>query len=275
MNSKTFPFGENWKHYLDSHFDETHLKQAMASLQTFLNCENLAKRSFLDIGCGTGLFSLAAQQLEASTVVSFDVDPESVACCQRLRKQVGQPENWKVFQASILDEDIFDKISPADIVYSWGVLHHTGNMKKALKQACALVKEEGLFYVAIYNHTKYHLKDHRDGRFGSSAFWKKEKPFYLKASRPLKYFLEILFIGLFALKTLFNGKNPREEARKLGRLRGMNWLIDLRDWLGGWPYECATAEEIRSFFKEEGFILLRENTHKDLRNNEFLFRKAS
>lgn len=73
-----FRFGKNWKRFLYS-LNEERIIKAERSLKQMLCIDNLEGKSFIDIGSGSGLFSLAARRLGAR-VYSFDSDPQSVAC---------------------------------------------------------------------------------------------------------------------------------------------------------------------------------------------------
>jgi 2-polyprenyl-6-hydroxyphenyl methylase/3-demethylubiquinone-9 3-methyltransferase len=79
-----FEFGANWLRFLEMLNDER-IAQAEQSLCDMLGVSDLLGKSFLDVGSGSGLFSLAARQLGA-TVHSFDYDPQSVACTQELKR---------------------------------------------------------------------------------------------------------------------------------------------------------------------------------------------
>src|SRR5499433_2543356 len=129
-----FEFGKNWIRFLEGVRDEQ-IFTAESSLKRMLEIDSLAGLSFLDIGSGSGLFSLAARRLGAR-VFSFDYDPASVACTAELRRRYFPGDrDWKVEQGSALDRDYMTSLGEFDVVYSWGVLHHTGSMWKALDYA--------------------------------------------------------------------------------------------------------------------------------------------
>src|SRR5438093_190589 len=120
-----FEFGKNWAAFLPT-LNEERIRIAEGSLKRALQVEDLQGKTFIDIGCGSGLFSLAAVRLGAS-VHSFDYDAHSVACTAELkRSHFPDHPNWTVEQGSILDQEYIGKLGAFDVVYSWGVLHHTG-----------------------------------------------------------------------------------------------------------------------------------------------------
>ncbi|HJY29983.1 MAG TPA: methyltransferase domain-containing protein, partial [Pyrinomonadaceae bacterium] len=149
---KRFEFGENWSRFLEV-LDDDRIRQAEDSLRKMLDTESLARQSFLDIGSGSGLFSLAARRLGAS-VYSVDFDPQSVACARELRRRYFPDDtSWKIEEGSALDADYLKSLGLFDVVYSWGVLHHTGDMWRALENAQLPVKHGGKLFIAIYNDT--------------------------------------------------------------------------------------------------------------------------
>ncbi len=150
MGKERFKFGKNWKEFLNNLTDER-IKEAEKSLCEWLGVENLQRKSFLDIGSGSGLFSLAARNLGA-TVFSFDYDENSVACTEYLKERFyPNDEKWTVERGDILNPEYLSQFNKYDIVYSWGVLHHTGNLYQALENADSLVADNGTLFISIYN----------------------------------------------------------------------------------------------------------------------------
>jgi len=255
MKDYTFEFGKNWQFFLDKYFNETRLNKAVESLKEMLECDTLEGKTFLDIGCGSGLFSLAAYKLNAKKVVSLDVDSFSVKCCRQLFNTYNNPSNWEVIEGSILDDEFVKRLGKFNVVYSWGVLHHTGNMWKAIDNASSLTSENGKFYIAIYNK----INDFcifSDGRFGTSKFWELEKKFYNASPGFIKQLLNFSSAGLLMLLYLLTLNNPLRKIREFPeKYRGMSWYVDIKDWIGGYPYEYADTEEIFKFLKQKNLCL--------------------
>ena len=234
-----FEFGKNWQRFLAS-LNEDKIKAAELSLKTMLGMESLAGKTFLDIGSGSGLHSLVARKLGAE-VYSFDYDPYSVECTKHLKNQYFPKDSqWIVQEGSVLDVEYLESLGRFDIVYAWGVLHHTGDMWKAISYAISLVSEKGQLFIAIYN------------RHWTSFIWKAIKVIYNKSPYFIKsvliwFFTGIIFIGAF----LTTGKNPLKGER------GMEFKYDIVDWLGGYPYEYATIKEIVNFVESKGFQIVK------------------
>ena len=255
-----FEFGKNWQNFL-SVLTEERIKIAMNSMTNMLKIKDLTGKKFLDIGSGSGLFSLVARQLGAE-VQSFDYDPESVACTKELRaRYMPNDQGWVVQQGSILDKYFLNSLGEFDVIYSWGVLHHTGNMWAGLENIIPLVRKNGIIFIAIYND-----------QGNASRFWKKIKEIYCSGFLG-KAFISATFIPLFFCRTLAASAIKRQNlfAEHKKKNRGMSLIHDWFDWLGGLPFEVAKVEEIFSFFRDRKFSLINITTSNGLGNNQYVF----
>ncbi|MGA2588321.1 MAG: class I SAM-dependent methyltransferase [Bryobacteraceae bacterium] len=262
-----FAFGENWRRFL-SILDDGRIGKAEDSLRRMLEVPDLTGKSFLDIGCGSGLFGLAARRLGAR-VYSFDFDPQSVACTQELRRRYFPADAyWEIEEGSVLDTGYLASLGRFDVVYSWGVLHHTGALWQALGNAAAMVAPKGKLFVAIYND---------QGKI--SDRWRAIKRSYNSLPKGLRFLITIpVLVHLQwrpALKDLLRLR-PFETWRSYGKERGMSPWRDLIDWVGGYPFEVAKPEAIVDFCLRRGFTLRRlVACGGSLGCNEFVFARTA
>ncbi|HEY6119674.1 MAG TPA: class I SAM-dependent methyltransferase [Pyrinomonadaceae bacterium] len=265
-----FEFGKNWSRFL-ALLSEARIKDAEQSLKQMLEIDNLAGRSFLDIGSGSGLFSLAARRLGAR-VHSFDFDPQSVACTAELRRRYFPEDSlWRIEEGSVLDDEYVKSLGLFDVVYSWGVLHHTGNLWKALGHAQLPVAPGGKLFIALYNDTG-----------SQSARWKWIKRTYNRLPGVLRVPFTIAVAAPAEAKdiirmivTLRPGQYIRD-WKEYEQKRGMNRWRDIVDWVGGYPYEVSTPDEVFNFFRARGFVLTKLNCGRvGLGCNQFVFSKSA
>lgn len=276
---KHFEFGANWTRFLQL-VDEPRIAQATSALQTLLGLECLEGRTFLDVGSGSGLSSLAAHRLGAK-VHSFDYDEQSVACTQEMKRRFAPTgTDWTIEPGSALDAAYLEKLGTYDIVYSWGVLHHTGQMWPAIDLVQQRVTPGGLLVLAIYND---------QGQ--TSERWRQVKALYQKLPGALQWMLVVLIGGMLVLQRVWATvistllrllmlRNPLLPMQtfvkdvKKTEPRGMSRWYDLVDWVGGWPFEVASPEAIFRRLRDHGYSLREMTTcGGGLGCNQFVFQR--
>jgi 2-polyprenyl-6-hydroxyphenyl methylase/3-demethylubiquinone-9 3-methyltransferase len=266
-SGERFQFGRNWTSFL-KHLNGARIAEAQRNLTEFLGEGALVGKTFLDIGSGSGLSSLAARRLGA-IVTSFDFDPQCVACTKELKSRfLAGDRQWTVEQGTILDKEYCDGLGQFDIVYSWGVLHHTGAMWQAMQNVKFLVKPGGLLFIAIYNDCG-----------AVSRWWHHRKRRYNALPRMLRP-LYVIWIWIPVELRLVLGALRAEglraysrEVRRANSLRGMSRLHDIVDWVGGYPYEYATVEAITDFYGRDDFEPVKVRENRSYGCHQLVFRR--
>lgn len=262
-----FAFGKNWSDYARGIGDEA-IREAEAGLLRLLEREEIPGRSWLDIGCGSGVHAVAALNLGASSLTAMDYDADSVETARAVLETHAAGRAWTVRQGDVL------KMTPGadgryDIVYSWGVLHHTGNLAEAMTRAAGLVAPGGLLAIALYRRTRL------------DRFWIAEKRWYASAPPRAQHIAQRIYLAALATGLTFTGRSYRRYRDAYRERRGMSLVHDVHDWLGGFPYEAISREEAREFFEARGLTLLRSNARPTGLGllgsgcDEFVFRKPA
>jgi SAM-dependent methyltransferase len=258
--SVNFDFGSNWKAFSAERMDADRVEAASASLDELIGPGRLVGKSFLDVGCGSGLFSIAAARNGARSVHGFDLNATAIETSIRnARSFVGEGATIPNFQqGSVLDQACLEQVGQYDVVYAWGSLHHTGAMWQAIRNAASLVAKDGLFVLAIYN------------KHWTSPFWTHVKRTYNVSPRFLRKMMNGVFgAAMYVAVWAVARQNP------MNKERGMDFWYDVVDWLGGYPFEVASADEIRDFLAPLGFELVNLATPRVPTGcNEFVFQRV-
>lgn len=258
-----FRFGENWANFLRT-LNDDRIGVAEQSLCDMLGQKSLQGLSFVDVGCGSGLFSLVARRLGAK-VRSFDFDPQSAHCSRELRSRYFPDDpDWVITEGSVLDEVFIKSLGKFDIVYSWGVLHHTGNMWRALNLVTNLLGNKGQLFISIYND-----------QGNISKRWAIVKKIYCSTYLG-RLLIKMIFVTYFTLNQfmsdVINLRNPIKSYTEYYKQRGMSRVHDWYDWLGGYPFEVAKPEEIFDFYHPKSLKMQRMTTcGGGLGCNQFVF----
>jgi SAM-dependent methyltransferase len=262
-----FEFGQNWTDYA-ALIDEARLAQAVEGLERLAERPAIAGKTFLDIGCGSGVHSAAALRLGASRVMAVDLDPQSVAAARAVLERFAPQGPWEVREESVFALDPA-KWGAFDVVYAWGSLHHTGALREAWQKAALVVAPGGILIVGVYRKTRL------------CALWKIEKWIYSRAPAWCQACARSLFVGAMRLAFFLAGRDFRAYRQSYGKsYRGMDYLHDVHDWLGGYPYESLSPPEAEKLCRAIGFVPVRSFVEKRKRlglfgsgNDEYVWRR--
>jgi len=240
---KHFEFGKNWQSFIAT-IDDKSIEKAKAGLTKLFPNGEILKASFLDIGCGSGLSMLAAKYLGAIGVSGVDIDQHSVDASKAILSAYFPDGGWSCSVSSVFE------LSPEhdgryDIVYSWGVLHHTGDVWDAITKSGNLVAPGGLFAIALYSKTPL------------CGFWKAEKKLYTASGPIVRFLIRLTFKSIILFRKITLGQNPLHFIRMYKGNRGMDWHHDVHDWLGGYPYESVVPSDVTNFLERSGFSIER------------------
>lgn len=262
-NIERFGFGKNWLEYIKKNLSPEKVEISRNHLLGFLGEKDISGKTFLDIGCGSGLHSIAALQAGADQIYSFDYDPKSVEASKFVKEKIAYSnKNWTIERGDVLDDSYMEALPKFDIVYSWGVLHHTGDVWHAIRNAASRVKKGGLFYIALYSAD---VEMERP-----PEFWLEMKKKYVSSGWLKRQYYDWWYVWTFYMhKKISNYPAFLKRARDYKEIRGMNIITDVRDWLGGWPMEYVYDAHAIDFCEKLGFRLEKIVTGQA--NTEFLF----
>jgi SAM-dependent methyltransferase len=261
-----FDFGQNWLDFARAALTAERVAHAESEFAALLDGVPLGNARFVDIGFGQGLSLLLAAR-SGARAVGCDINPK---CREALETSAAffpdvQLAAIPLVVGSILDDAVVAALRAAapgaegsyDVVHSWGCLHHTGDMRTAIRNAASLVRPGGHLVLAIYN------------RHWSSPAWNAIKWFCCKSPRWLQRVLVVAFAPVIWLaKLAVTGRDPARQQR------GMNFYYDMIDWVGGYPYEYASIAELRALVEPLGFECLRwRSAEVPTGCNEFVFRR--
>ena len=263
VSKSHFDFGENWREFSANHLSAERIEEARREFRILTAGLDFEGATFLDVGFGQGFGSLFAEEMGAK-VAGIDSNPKCLEAVEFSRKafpnDVGR--NLDLAVGSILSVQDVERLRAKtvcgyDVIHAWGVLHHTGKMTEAFTNCANLLCDEGHLIVAIYN------------AHWSSPFWKQVKKLYCLSGRKTRKAMIWFFAPLVAgAKVLVKKGNP------FNKERGMDFMVDLVDWVGGYPYEWATVDQIVDLGEKHDLQIVRViRSSVPTGCNEFVFRR--
>lgn len=194
--------------------------------------EGVKGKRVLDGGSGSGMVSVAFALMGAD-VTGVDITPKCVENGYKRAEHYGV--KCKFINESLVTLDLSNE--HFDIIYSWGVLHHTEDARQSFFSLARHLREGGEIIVAVYLKTKI------------SWFWNFARIFYQNAPTVFKtIFLNIgsVFLNIVDLfrKIIFN--------KERYMMRGTNNKEILNDWFGVPHRTFHSYNEVFKWFDENG-----------------------
>jgi len=166
-----FAFGDNWSKFLAG-LSEDRVGRAEQSLRDMLKADDLRASSFSTSGREAAIQSRGAAARGNGSFLRLRPAVGGLHRGVEAPVLQGDP-GWIVEQGSVLDEEFMGKLGRFDIVYSWGVLHHTGQMYKAFSMVIPTVAPGGHLFISVYNDQGF-----------ASEYWLMVKRTYNKGRWP-------------------------------------------------------------------------------------------
>jgi len=265
-DKKHFAFGKNWDLY-SRQINSSHIESSKKDLISLIQLESLEGMRVLDIGSGSGVHSLSLMLLGCKDLIALDYDANYVSTTNRVLSGKSFKGNFQVMQADILKHIPGIDGHTFDLVYSWGVLHHTGDMMKGIDRSISYVKPGGLIALALYRKTPF------------CTFWRIEKFIYSKSPEIFQVISQKVYEFFFGLGIkIKTGQTLRDYRLSYFQKRGMDFSRDVHDWLGGYPYESIDPDVLIQYMEQRGFTVLNSNISKKQSGilgsgcDEFLFK---
>ena len=218
--------------FYKDHWTEYPLElQGVIQHLTELFPEGVKGKKVLDAGSGSGMVSIAFAVMGAS-VTGVDITSKCIENGRKRAKAFGVECRFVQSDLTMLDlhEDF-------DIIYSWGVLHHTADAKASFFRLVEHLRPGGEIIIAVYLRTAF------------SSFWNFSRVFYQSSPG----FAKTAFRR--SASVLLNGYDAVRKAlmkKERYMLRGTSNEELVNDWFGVPHRTFHTYTEVYEWFREKG-----------------------
>lgn len=246
-------FGDLWHRYDDELFEESVALFAQRFEANGFDLSWFREKRCLDAGCGGGRYSIAMGRLGAAKVIGCDVSAEGIKDCRRRAKGV---PTVSFDEASVLDLPFED--ASFDFVCSSGVLHHTADPARGLREITRVLRPGGRVFLLLYGArglrwpTIMAVRPHAQA-LGYAAVDQAMQEAGLPANKQ-RTFLDDLFVPLIAFY----------EWPDVQRMLVDNNYADIERWERGKLDHEASVEVQRSELDQLGRVF-KAGARKDLR----------
>lgn len=186
-NTQTL-FGKLWKERLrEKKLDSDKVLEELLK-KAKINKNHIKNKNVLDMGCGSGRFTIALAKQKTKFTYGVDLGDEGLKIGKLLAKN-NNIKNIKFLKSNVLNLPF--KNSSFDFIFCKGVLHHTGNTFKGLKELHRVLKPGGRAFIYLY------------GKRG--IFWNTRKLMrQVMRNIPMEYTIDVLKnFGMPSRRTIF------------------------------------------------------------------------
>ena len=132
------------------YFDEVEKKKFFVEphIKTFSKFERWSGKKVLEIGCGIGTAGINFARFGAD-YTGVELSSKSLELTQQRFNVYNQKGRFYEGNAEELTK--FLPIKKYDLIYSWGVIHHTPEPKRAISEISKYLAKDGLFKIMLYS----------------------------------------------------------------------------------------------------------------------------
>ena len=133
------------------YFDEVEKRKYFVEphIPGFAQFERWNGKKVLEVGCGIGTDTMNFARAGAS-VTAVDLSDESLKLAKRRAKVLGLEEKISFYQANAEELSSSVAVEPYDLVYSFGVIHHTPNPRNVVSQIKSYMKSSSELRMMVY-----------------------------------------------------------------------------------------------------------------------------
>ena len=234
-------FGKLWKERMKNNFLDSRKVLLDSFIKNNFDLNFLKGKNVLDMGCGSGRFTLALASMGVKKAVGVDLGSEGIEIAKRNAK-INNIKNARFIRASVLDLPFKDE--SFDFVFCKGVLHHTGNFNKGMQEYYRVMTKNGKGFLYLYGN--------------GGIFWNSRKKMReVMKSIPVEYTMKILdLIGMPSKRTIFvdSWYVPIEEHMKSRSVEKLMYKLgfkDIKRWKKGRKIELESIVYSNNKFAKE------------------------
>jgi 2-polyprenyl-3-methyl-5-hydroxy-6-metoxy-1,4-benzoquinol methylase len=157
------------------YFDEVEARKYFIEphIPAFADFDRWRGKRVLEVGCGIGTDSINFARAGAQ-LTAVELSSESLRIAEQRADVMGVADRIRFVQANAEELTSALDVAPFDLVYSFGVIHHTPRPERALVEMRALTAPGGTLKLMIYHRRSWKVFWIVAGQ-GRGRFWKTDE----------------------------------------------------------------------------------------------------